>query len=132
MSTHPNAARFGEALAAFGRGDMEALATKHFAPDIVWHLAGDGPLSGSYKGQAEVFGLFGTMMERTAGTFSVSPHSILADDDHVVLLANATGTRPDGRRLDVAECLVMHVVDGRETEVWHSQFESGEWDAFWA
>jgi ketosteroid isomerase-like protein len=129
---HPNVEKFTRALEAFGRGDIPTLAAEHFAPDIVWHLAGSGPLAGTYKGQGEVFGLFGRLMETSGGTFRVAPHAILGDDDHVVLLARTTGEQPDGRRLDVNECLVLHVVDGRETEVWHSQFDQAAWDAFWS
>jgi ketosteroid isomerase-like protein len=129
---HPNVDKFTRALEAFGRGDIPTLAAEHFAPDIVWHLAGKSPLAGTYKGQEEVFGFFGKMMELTAATFTVEPHAILGDDDHVVLLARTTGERPDGRSLDVGESVVMHVVDGKETEVWHSQFEQEAWDAFWS
>ena len=132
MAAHPNAEKFARALEAFGRGDMATLAAEHFAPDIVWHMAGRSPLAGTYKGVEDVFGLFGRMMELSAGTFAVAPHAILGDDDHVVLLAQTSGSRPDGRRLDVSECLVIHVVDGRETEVWHSQYDRDAWDEFWA
>lgn len=131
MQQHPNAQRFAKAIEAFSSGDIETLGKEHFAPDIVWHLAGSSPLAGSYKGQEEVFGFFGRAMELTAGTFKVSPHAILADDDHVVLLARTTASKPDGRTLDVNETLVIHVADGRETEVWHSPFQLDEWDAFW-
>lgn len=131
MAEHPNATKFRAALEAFGRGDIESLGRDHFAPDIVWHLAGASPLAGTYTGQQEVFGFFGRMMQETAGSFRVDPHEILATDDHVVLLARTTGRRA-GRALDVNEVVVMHVADGRETEVWHSQLDQAAWDAFWA
>lgn len=127
-----NAARAREALAAFGRGDISALAKEYFQRDIVWHIAGSGPLTGTYKGQEEVFGFFGTAMELSAGTFKVEPHAIMGDDEHGVMLTATTGRRPDGRTLAVDECLVIHMSDGKFAEVWHSQWDRDAWSAFWA
>lgn len=127
-----NAARVGEAVAAFGRGDIPALASTYFQPDIVWHVAGRSPIAGSYKGQEEVFGFFHTAIETTNGTFKVVPHAVLGDAEHGVLLAETTAARPDGRTLEVAECLVIHMTEGKFAEVWHSQYDTDAWDAFWA
>jgi ketosteroid isomerase-like protein len=129
---HPNVEKYSRALEAFGTGDVATLAAEHFAPDIVWHLAGTSSLAGTYKGQEEVFGFLGLLAELTGGTFTTEPHAILGDDDHVVLLTRTKGERPDGRRLDVRESLVTHVVKGRQTEVWHSQFDADAWDEFWS
>ena len=42
--TQPNEDLVRAASAAFGRGDLGALQDQFFAPDIVWHVAGTGPL----------------------------------------------------------------------------------------
>ena len=127
------AARVREALGAFGRGDIPALASEYFRPDIVWHVAGSGPLTGTFKGQDEVFGFFGSAMELSGGTFKVEPHAIMGDDDrHGIMLTTTTARRPDGRTLAVDECLVIHLADGKFAEVWHSQWDRDAWSAFWA
>jgi ketosteroid isomerase-like protein len=46
--TQPNEDVVRAASAAFGRGDLGALRDQFFAPDIVWHIAGTGPLAGDY------------------------------------------------------------------------------------
>jgi hypothetical protein len=127
-----NAAQVRDAVAAFGRGDIPALASTYFHPDIIWHVAGSSPVAGTYKGQEEVFGFFRTAIEQTGGTFKVTPHAVLGDDEHGVLLAETTATRPDGRKLEVGECLVIHMTEGKFAEVWHSQYDRDEWDSFWA
>jgi ketosteroid isomerase-like protein len=42
------------ASAAFGRGDLAALRDQFFADNIVWHVAGTGPLAGDYAGADRV------------------------------------------------------------------------------
>ena len=53
---------------AFSRGDM-ATVRELLADDVEWHVGGNNPISGDYKGKDAVFGFFGKLMELTAGTF---------------------------------------------------------------
>jgi len=47
------------ASAAFGRGDLGTLRDQFLDENIVWHIAGTGPLAGSYKGVGQVMALLG-------------------------------------------------------------------------
>jgi ketosteroid isomerase-like protein len=44
--TQPNVDLVRAASAAFGRGDHSALQNQYFAENIIWHVAGTGPLAG--------------------------------------------------------------------------------------
>ncbi len=50
--THPNKDLVRAASAAFGRGDLSALRNQFFDENIIWHIAGTGPLAGDYEGIA--------------------------------------------------------------------------------
>ena len=62
----------------FGKGDLEAIRAD-FAPDIVWHVGGNNPLTGDYKGLDDVFALFGRFFQETGGTLKNEVHDVLAN-----------------------------------------------------
>jgi len=41
--THPNEDLIRRGFEAYGRGDIQALMTEFFSPDIIWHMPGRGP-----------------------------------------------------------------------------------------
>lgn len=131
MGEHPNAARVREAFAAFNRGDVEGMRP-FLAEDIVWHVGGDHPLSGDYRGREEVLAYVARVVELTGGTLAGEPLDILVDDTHAGVFQRVTATR-DGRKLDVelAQALTFDD-DGRWTEYWALADEQDEVDAFWA
>ena len=116
MAEHPNVARIRDGYAAFAKGDF-AVLNDLFAEDLVWHDAGRNQTSGDYHGRVAVYGFFGKLMEVTAGTFRADVHAVLADDEHGVALVTLTASR-DARRIAVNAADVMHLRDGKVTEVW--------------
>jgi uncharacterized protein len=118
MAEHPNAARIRDGYAAFAKGDF-AVLNELFAEDLVWHDSGRNQLSGEYRGREAVYGLFGKLMEVTQGTFHISLHAVLADDEHGVALVTLSASR-GGRSAEVKEAHVFHLRDGRVTEFWNS------------
>lgn len=128
---HPNVERARKGYAAFGEGDLETLQ-ELFADDVVWHVPGDNLLSGDYKGQQEVFELFGRLSEETQGSFRLEVHDILANDEHGVVLVRASGTR-NGMSLDGdPQVHVFHMTDGRITEFWNHPYDMALQDEFWS
>jgi len=115
---HPNGELIQEGYEAFAKGDMETIA-KLFADDIVWHAPGTSVLSGEFRGKDQVFGLFGKLHEVTEGTFHQDIHAILADDDHVVVITNATWEKP--MNFSGQQVFVWHVADGQAVECWAIQ-----------
>jgi ketosteroid isomerase-like protein len=117
MADHPNVDLVRRGYAAFGAGDMDTLQAL-FSPDILWHVGGDHPLSGDYRGLEEVLGLFGRFFELSGGDMAQELHAVLANDDHAVALVRQRIGRSDGRSYDGPEAHIFHISDGVVTEFW--------------
>ena len=50
VAEHPNAGLIREAISLFNRRDWDAYR-EYFTDDVVWHVGGDHPLSGDYRGR---------------------------------------------------------------------------------
>lgn len=123
--------RLREGYDAFGRGDLEALR-RLFAPDIVWHVVGNNPLSGDYRGIDAVFEFFGKVFTETGGTFKNDVHDVLANDSHGVAMVRQSGER-SGNKLDTNAVHVVHYNDqGQIVESWILPEKATESDAFWS
>lgn len=128
---HPNEQLFRAGYAAFQTGDMDALRDRYFAPDIIWHSPGSGPLSGDHHGVDEVIGSFAKSFELTGGTLTVELHDVLANDEHGVALATVRGER-NGKTLEDRYTHVVHVRDGKVVESWIHQWDPNAVDDFFA
>ena len=129
--TQPNADLVRAASAAFGRGDLSALQEQFFAENIVWHIAGTGPLAGDYEGAAQVIGHLGMISELSGGTVRPELHDVLVSADHTVVLATIRAERA-GKQLELNLVHVIHAEGGKATEVWtHSSDPAGA-AQFWS
>ena len=88
-------------------------------------------LAKDYRGQAEVFGFFGRLMELSGGTFALESLDILANDSGGVFVDRATAAR-NGRKLDVRLLLQVIIKDGQIVEGFDCIHQEHLWDAFWA
>ncbi len=77
---------------AFNEARIED-AMDTIADDIVWHVGGDNPLSGEYKGKQAVLEFFGKFGQLTEGTYEFEIHDILASEGHTVVIGTSTSTR---------------------------------------
>jgi hypothetical protein len=114
---HPNEDLVREGIAAFTRGDLDALREKYFAEDIRWHTPGRSPLAGDFEGVAQVIEAFGRLFELTGGTYRVEVHDIVANDEHAIVLYTSRAERA-GRQFEDRTVLVAHIRDGKQAEVW--------------
>jgi ketosteroid isomerase-like protein len=130
VAEHPNVQRLRDAYAAFSKGDIDRV-TQEWSSDIVWHVGGNSPLAGDYKGQEEIVGFFGKILELGGGSFAIEVHDVLANDDHAVVLVHETGKR-DGKTLDTDSAHVFHLKDGKTTEFWAMPTDQASEDAFWS
>lgn len=132
-AAHPNAELVRAGYDAFGRSDLPALLAL-FAPDIVWHVGGDGPLSGTHRGREAVRTLLATVFELTGGSQRLDVDEVFATDEHVVAVVHETATRArDGLRLDVREAHVMRLDRDRTVaEVWDVPDDPAAHDAFFS
>lgn len=110
MADHPNAAKYREVTEAFNTGNMEAMS-EYVADDVEWwYIGGEQPARGK---QALM------EMNRALGDaeIKVDLHDVIANDEHLVALVNATATR-DGRTLKYRTAEIHHVKDGKITHRW--------------
>lgn len=130
MSEHPNLQLMRRTLAAFQSGDIPTLQ-QVFAPDIVWRVPGKSTIAKEYRGQGEVFGFFGRLMELTAGTFKVESLDLMANERGGTYLDRVTATR-NGKSLDVQLVLHVRIADGRIVEGTDYFHDEHRVDAFFA
>jgi hypothetical protein len=106
----------------------EAMATIH--DEILWHVAGDNPLSGEYRGKEAVMGMFARFAQLTEGTYEAEVHDVLASADHTVVVGTYTATR-HGRTHSARFVDVIHPApDGRGKEFWRFVEDQAAEDEF--
>ena len=128
--TQPNV-NLVQASAAFARGDQSTLQDL-FADNIIWHVAGTGPLAGDYVGVARVMGLLGNISELSGATIQHELHDVLVSTDHTVALATIRAQRA-GKQLQVNLVHVIHGDNnGKATEIWTTSSDPAAAAAFWS
>src|SRR5579859_5367075 len=98
--THPNEDLIRRGFEAYGRGDIQALMTEFFSPDIIWHMPGRGPLAGDHAGAEAVRTHFARLGELSGGAHRIELHDVIGNDYHVVALHAARAERA-GKQLEV-------------------------------
>jgi uncharacterized protein len=129
--TQPNEDLVRQASEAFGRGDLSALQGQFFADDIVWHVAGTGPLAGDYEGAAEVIGQLTKISELSGGSVRPQVHDVLVSNDHTVVLVTVSAERA-GRQLQLSLVHVIHAENGKAAEVWTHSADPAAAAQFWS
>lgn len=119
------------ASAAFGNGDLGALQDQFFAENVVWHVAGTGPLAGDYEGAAQVIGQLSKISELTAGKVQPQVHDVLVSNDHTVMLVTISAERA-GKQLQLKLVHVIHAENGKATEVWTHSADPAGAAKFWS
>jgi ketosteroid isomerase-like protein len=109
MSTSENDAASNKAVTraawdAFAAGDLESIM-KVLTDDIEWVIPGDSTIGGIYRGKDEVTNFLITLGSKG---FTSEPEYVIAEDDHVVVLARVTA---DGEPSDQANVLTFR--DGK-------------------
>ena len=111
MAEHPNATLVRAMTDAMDRGDMQAAADA-LSEDVEWHEIGR---SEARHGKAE---LRAAMMGAASDyTITGTLHDVVANNDHVVALMDATATR-GGRTFKYRTAEIFHVRNGKIVERW--------------
>ena len=129
--TQPNEDLVRQASEAFGRGDLSALHHQFFADDIVWHVAGTGPLAGDYEGATEVVAQLTKISELSGGSVLPQVHDVLVSNDHTVVLVTISAERA-GRQLQLNLVHVIHAENGKAAEVWTHSADPAAAAQFWS
>lgn len=129
--TQPNEDLVRAASAAFGRRDLSTLQNQYFAENIIWHVAGTGPLAGDHQGIAQVMAVLSKISELSAGTVQPELHDVLVSSDHTVALTTISAER-SGKQLQLNLVHVIHSENGKATEVWTHSSDPAAAAEFWA
>ena len=129
MSADDTVALLRRAHKAFGTRDPDTAAGL-FTEDAVWHVPGNGALSGVKRGREGVLEYCAALLTRTAEALTLDVHDVVASDDHGVSLLHQRAERADDV-LDQHIVLVVHTRDGRFAEVWELHEDDADYDRFW-
>ena len=131
MTADENVAIMRRGYAAFNSGDMNTLV-ELFDESLVCHLPGRSRFAGDYQSREATLAYFGQLAQETGGTFQAELQHLLADDeDRVIGIQRSTGQR-DGKRLDVGNCIVFQLKDGRVIDGREHFHDLYAWDEFWS
>jgi ketosteroid isomerase-like protein len=85
--------------------------------DIVYHFPGRSAVAGTYRGRAEVLGLFGAFGRLFDGPPTLGSHDVVASEAHVVELATYAASR-GGKSHEWHAVRIYHIDEDRITETW--------------
>ena len=131
MTAEENVAIMQRAYDAFNSGDLDTVA-ETFDESVVWHLPGRSSMADDYKGRDATLAYFGKLAEETGGTFRAELQQLASDgDSRVVGIQRSTADR-GGKHLDVDNCIVFELKDGRVTDGREHFEDLYAWDEFWS
>jgi ketosteroid isomerase-like protein len=131
MTADENAAIMRRAYEAFNSADLDTLI-ELFDEGAVWHLPGRSRYADDYQGRDATLAYFGQLGQETGGTFQAELQHVLADDeDRVIGIQRSRGQR-EGKHLDVGNCIVFQLKNGRVTDGREHFHDLYAWDEFWA
>ncbi len=116
-TTETNRALIEKAFEGLRHGDPSHFLPL-FAEDIEWRVMGSSAWSKHARGLPAVErDLVGPLFARFAGPYLNIPELILADGDHVVVLAKGDAETVEGLRYDNDYAFVFRLADGKIVEV---------------
>jgi ketosteroid isomerase-like protein len=131
MGADENVETMRRAYDAFNKGDLDTL-TEIFDESAVWHLPGRSSMATDYQGSEAILAYFGKLGEETGGTFRAELDDLFsAGDDRVIGLQRSSGDR-DGKHLEVSNCIVFQLQNGRITDGREHFHDLYAWDEFWS
>lgn len=131
MSGDENVEIMRRAYEAFNQADMDTL-TEVFDEDMVWHLPGRSAFANDYKGREATLAYFGQLGQQTGGTFRANLEHLLTDGENLVIGIQRSSGERDGKHLDVGNCIVFELKDGRVIDGREHFHDLYAWDEFWS
>ena len=121
MSTSENVETAKKGYAAFAAGDLETVLGM-MDDSVEWVIPGNSTLGGTYRGKAELTGMFAKLAEKSLTT---TPSRFLADGDVVVVLTQITAGEESAPQADV-----MTIRDGKIVKA-HSLGDTAMQERIW-
>jgi ketosteroid isomerase-like protein len=126
---HPNEELLRREYEARAGGDDRALA-EVFARDVVWHVPGRNAIAGEYRGVDQVIEYVRRRRELAEGTFEITVHDVLANDEHGLVIATGRATR-GGNAFQWRAHGLHRFRDGLIAECWVLPENQYEFDKIW-
>jgi uncharacterized protein len=130
MRAEENVRLIRRLMAAYAKADIEVI-DQLVSDDVVFHVPGHHPLSGTYVGKSEVFGYLGQVAglnESSDAGYRI--HSVTGDDDHAISLVTGT-IEHDGVCFVRPTVHVFHCDGTQVTEFWEASLDQHAEDQFW-
>jgi ketosteroid isomerase-like protein len=131
MTPDENVAIMQRAYDAFNAADMDTL-TDLFDESAVWHLPGESSMAKDYQGRDATLAYFGQLGQRTGGTFQAELEQLFAGPDGRVIGLQRSTAQQDDKRLDVEDCIVFELKDGKIVDGREHFEDLRAWDEFWS
>ena len=120
---HPNATAYRRAAAAFRSRDLLTIADL-VDPDVVWHVPGQHPLAGDYRGRDELLGF----LARLAGLgFVLAEEDVFGNHRHVCALSQMDARRL-GLEVTTRVVSIFRFHDQRQLERWFYPDDMAVWN----
>ena len=130
MEQQQNVAIMRRAYEAFNTGDMNTLG--ELMGETAWHLPGRSSMAGDYQGSGATLAYFGRLAQETRGTFRAELQHMAADGDNRVVGIQRSTAERKGKHLDVSNCIVFELKDGKVTDGREHFEDLYAWDEFWS
>lgn len=111
------------------KGDFKSVF-ETMSDNIVWHMGGEGPLSGIVKGKEALEERLGEFTKRSNGTFRVITNWAASNDCFVVASVVSLAEKEDEKLNDPGIDL-FRIENGKIQEVWTFAEQQEEEDKFW-
>src|SRR3954454_17103297 len=131
MGADENVAIMQRAYDAFNKADLDTL-TEIFDESYVWHLPGRSSMAKDYESRDATLAYFGQIGQETGGTFRAELQHLLGDDDDRVFGIQRSTAERGGEHLDVVNCIVFQLRDGRVVDGREHFLDLYAWDEFWS
>jgi hypothetical protein len=134
----PDAPRGSDPWAAIVRdaldrrtGGSAGLPAATWSEDVVWCVAGNGPVSGQHEGRHGIGRYHAALLERSDGTFRQRLLALQGSNGPIVTAHLRTFARRGERILDMPSLLVFELAHLRIRRVTELPGDQTAWDRFW-
>jgi ketosteroid isomerase-like protein len=121
---HPNATAYRRAATAFRAHDLATIADL-VDPDVVWHVPGEHPLAGDYRGRDETLRFLEQVL---ALGFVLTEEDVFGNDQHVCALSQM-GVRRPGLEVSTWVVSIFRFHGQRQLERWFYPEDMAAWNA---
>ena len=111
------------------KGDFKSVF-ETMSDNIVWHMGGEGPLSGIVKGKEALGERLGEFIKRSNGTFRVITNWAASNDCFVVASVVSLAEKED-QKLNDPGIDLFRIENGYIQEVWTFAEQQEKEDKFW-